>query len=50
MALQDEIRRVINEGLLPHNWTKQNLIEIQGSLRKENGEPYAIITLSLIHI
>ena len=45
MALQDEIRRVINEGLLPHNWTKQNLIEIQGSLRKENGEPYAIITI-----
>ena len=45
MALQDEIRRVINEGSLPYNWTKNNLIEIQGSLRKENGEQYAINTI-----
>lgn len=48
MALQDEIRRVINAGLLNRKWTIQNLIANQNYLKKENGEPYATSTIETL--
>ncbi len=48
MALQDEIRRVINERLLPLNWTIQDLIDNQNLLRRANGEPYTLNTIQTL--
>ena len=48
MALQDEIRRVINERLLPLNWTIQDLIDKQNLLTKANGKPYTLNTIQTL--